>query len=57
METLLKALQYTKELRGLSSAECLAELIREVLLSDTDDPLHVNGPELIRLIDAALTDQ
>ncbi len=38
---------------GLPVAECLANLVKDALLSDTDDPLHVNGLEFIRLVDAA----
>lgn len=38
---------------GQTAAQCLAELVKYCLLSGTNDPLHVYGPEFIRLVDAA----
>ncbi len=39
---------------GKPVVECLAELVKECLLSETDDPIHVSGLEFIRLIDEVL---
>lgn len=50
-----EALLHYSKTTGLPVAECLANLVKDALLSDTDDPLHVNGLEFIRLVDAAAT--
>jgi len=40
--------------RSKSVAECLAELVRECLLSDDDSPIHVNGLGFVKLCDDVL---
>lgn len=49
-----EALLHYSKTTGLSVAECLANLVKDALLSDTDDPLHVYGLEFIRLVDSVL---
>lgn len=49
-----EALIHYSKTTGLPVAECLANLVKDALLSDTDDPLHVNGLEFIRLLDSVL---
>lgn len=49
-----EALLHYSKTTGLPVAECLANLVKEALLSDTGDPLHVYGLEFIRLVDSAL---
>lgn len=51
MEDVKKALADYCHDAHRSPAKALAELAAELMLSDSEDPLHVYGPELIELLD------
>lgn len=50
-ETLKGVLLLVSEKHGVSVVQALSDLINDCMMSKDDEPLHVNGIELLCLID------
>ena len=57
MNALKSQLKTLSKSSGYSVAVCLAELVKECLLADSDDPMHVDGIDFVQLCDLALMER